>query len=89
MKSVTTFRFRQALERLLKKIQLKARTTYHLWQENPQHPGINFKQIHSTELIYSVRIGIGYRALGVLNENTMVWFWIGSHEEYNTLIKSL
>lgn len=89
MKSVTTIRFRQALERLPNKVQQKARRTYHLWQENPQHPSINFKQIHSNEPIYSVRIGIGYRALGTLNDQTMVWFWIGSHEDYNVLIKSL
>ena len=89
MKSVTTVRFRHALDRLPKKVQLKARNAYKLWQENPQHPGINFKQIHTTEPIYSVRIGLGYRALGVLNDKTIVWFWIGSHEDYNALVKTL
>lgn len=89
MKSVTTNRFKQALQQLPEKIQIKARTTYHLWQENPQHPSLNFKQIHSREPIYSVRIGIGYRALGTVDENTMIWFWIGSHEDYNKMIKAL
>jgi hypothetical protein len=89
MKSVTTFRFRQALKQLPEKVQLKARNTYHVWQENPQHPSLNFKQIHSRDPIYSIRIGIGCRALGVKNDNTMVWFWIGSHEEYNALIKTM
>ena len=89
MDSVTTLRFRQAFDRLPKKIQVKARSTYHLWKHSPHHPGINYKQIHSSELIYSVRVGMAYRALGVLNENTMVWFWIGSHADYNELIKSL
>ena len=89
MKSVTTNRFRQALQQLPEKIQIKARTTYQVWKENPQHPSLSFKQIHSRDPIYSVRIGIAYRALGVLNENTMIWFWIGSHEDYSKLIKAL
>ncbi len=89
MKSVTTSRFRKAFEKLPKRTQIKARDNYRLWQENPNHPSLNFKQIHSSQPIHSVRVGIGYRALGVKQDQTMVWFWIGSHEEYNTIIDSL
>ncbi len=89
MKSVTTLRFRQSLDRLSRKIQVKARNVYVIWQKNPQHPSIHFKPIHSNEPIYSVRIGLGYRALGILNDKTMVWFWIGSHEDYNAMIKTV
>ena len=89
MRSVTTARFRKSLERLPKKIQTRAVKVYALWSKDPQHPSISFKQIHSTEPIYSVRIGLGYRALGILNDKTMVWFWIGSHEDYNSLIKTM
>lgn len=34
----------------------------------------------------SVRVGIAYRALGVEHEDTVVWFWIGNHDEYERLI---
>ncbi len=89
MKSVTTTRFRKALDKLPRRIQTKARYSYSLWKENPEHPSLHFKQIHSTSPIYSVRIGIGYRALGVKHEETLIWFWIGSHEDYNNVIKEI
>jgi hypothetical protein len=37
-------------------------------------------------MFISVRIGLGYRALGVLKANRMVWFWIGSHAEYDRMM---
>ena len=89
MKSVTSTKFRKCLEKLPSRIQTKARSAYHLWLENPYHPGLQYKQIHSIHPIYAVRVSLSYRALGILEEDTMVWFWIGSHEEYNSMIKNL
>jgi hypothetical protein len=34
-----------------------------------------------------VRVGLGNRAVGILSDDTVVWFWIGSHAEYDRLIK--
>ncbi|MGH9395588.1 MAG: hypothetical protein ACRD18_01885 [Terriglobia bacterium] len=34
--------------------------------------------------IYSVRISLGWRAIGIRKEDTMIWYWIGSH--YDNLI---
>ena len=53
---------------------------------NNHHPGLHFKQIHYTKQIFSVRIGFSYRALGIIENDTIIWFWIGSHEDYNNLI---
>lgn len=39
--------------------------------------------------IYSVRIGISYRALGLRDEEQIYWFWIGSHAEYDDLLRRL
>jgi hypothetical protein len=89
MKSVTTPRFWKAFDRLPNRIQTKARNSYLMWRENPMHPSLHYKQIHSSEPIYSVRIGLAYRAVGRLEQETMIWFWIGSHEEYNTMINNL
>jgi hypothetical protein len=86
MKSVTTLQFRKLLEKLPKNTQNKAPNAYLVWQRNPSYPSINFKKIHDSEPIFSVRIGLGYRALGVLEDDTMIWFWIGSHEAYNSKI---
>jgi hypothetical protein len=56
---------------------------------DPGHASLRFKQVHSTRQIYSARIGLGYRALGVRDGDTIVWFWIGSHAEYDRLVASL
>ena len=70
-------------------VQRRARKTYKLWKQNSNHPGLHFKQVHDKEPIYSVRIGLSYRALGIKKDDTMIWFWIGSHEEYNNLVANL
>jgi hypothetical protein len=87
--SVTTDRFRKAFARLPIAIQDKAKRSYLLWQTDPYHPSLNFKLVYSEKQIYSVRIGISYRALGLKEDDTLIWFWIGSHEDYNNLINRL
>ena len=64
-----------------------ARKNYRLWRENPNHPSLQFKRVHQTEPLYSVRVGLGWRALGLLADDTIAWFWIGSHANYDRLIK--
>ncbi len=63
MRSVTTHKFRKALDKLPLRTQLKARQTYNLWKDNRHHPSLEYKQIHANDKIYSVRVGIGYRAI--------------------------
>lgn len=56
---------------------------YALLKENPKHPSLHFKKIGNK---WSARVGIGYRALAVENESDVIWYWIGSHAEYDRLI---
>ncbi len=86
MKSHATERFWKCFEKLPSDIQEKAKRYYRIWVENPHHPSLHFKQVHETSPIYSVRIGLYHRALGVKDTNVVVWFWIGTHEQYNNLI---
>lgn len=44
--------------------------------------------MHTTLPVYSVRITRSFRALAVLREGEVVWFWIGSHDDYDVLLKS-
>jgi hypothetical protein len=53
---------------------------------NPFHPSLHFKCINREENVWSVRITRGYRALGILEGDTVTWFWIGSHDEYERFI---
>jgi hypothetical protein len=87
--SQTTKKFWKAFENLPRHIQDQAREVYTLWKSKPDHPALQFKIIHKQKQVYSVRIGIGWRALGVRKDNTMIWFWIGSHAEYDRLISKL
>jgi hypothetical protein len=52
-------------------------------KENPRHPSLHLKK---TGRYWSVRVGRGYRALGVESQSGIVWFWIGTHAEYDKLI---
>jgi hypothetical protein len=89
MESRTTERFRKSFDILPPKIKIDAKKVFKNWKSDPYHKSLKFKKIHDKENIYSVRIGISWRALGVKDNNTVIWFWIGSHSDYNNLIKSL
>lgn len=68
-------------------LQEQARKASRIWQDNPAHRGLHFKRVHDREPIYSVRIGLHWRAVGILDDDgTMNWFWIGSHADYDRLI---
>jgi hypothetical protein len=86
MKSRVTEDFLDCFAKLPDAVKALARKNYRLWRDNPSHPSVQFKQIHGREALYSVRVGLGWRALGLLEGDTMTWFWIGSHAEYDTLI---
>lgn len=59
-----------------------ARKSYRLWEKNPFHPSLHFKCINTEENIWSVRITHGYRALGIFENDQVIWFWIGDHDGY-------
>jgi len=89
MRSHTTRRFRDSLVGLPGDIQRQSRAAYRLFQQNPHHPGLRFKRIHPRRPIYSVRISAGYRAIGVRDGDEMIWFWIGSHADYDAVVVRL
>jgi hypothetical protein len=66
-----------------------ARKNYELWKVNPHHPSLQFKCVQPAEAVYSVRVGIGWRAVGVVNDDGILWFWIGSHAAYDKLLARL
>ncbi len=63
-------------------VRQSARKAYQLWAENSFHPSLHFKCINSDEAIWSVRVTRNYRAVGILEGDTVTWFWIGSHDDY-------
>jgi hypothetical protein len=87
--SRTSSRFWDAYADLPEEVKRRARKAYQLFEENPRHPGLRFKKVHAEAPIYSVRITRDYRALGVRDGEAIVWFWIGSHADYERLLTQL
>lgn len=83
MNSQTTDSFWEAFNALPLQVQQRAERAYQLWRENPNLPGLRFKRVGG---YVSVRIGRTYRALGILQGNTVTWFWIGRHDEYDRIL---
>jgi mRNA-degrading endonuclease RelE of RelBE toxin-antitoxin system len=89
MNSRTTMRFRKALDGLPAHIQQQATEAFAIFQQDPYHPSLHFKRVHSTQSIYSARITRDYRAVGVIEGDTIIWFWVGSHADYDKLLARL
>lgn len=89
MKSSVTREFRRQLARLPGAVREQTAQAYALWVSDPYHPSLSFKRVSQRQPIYAVRVGIGYRALGLREEDHVYWFWVGSHADYDDLLKRL
>ena len=83
MNSRTTRSFREAFRALSPDVQERARRAYQLWLQDPDLPGLRSKRVGDD---VSIRIGRDYRALGILEGETVYWYWIGRHDEYDRRI---
>ena len=70
-------------------VRAQAARSFRMWLNDIHHPGVRFKQVHPEEPIFSARVGLQYRALCLIEGEVATWFWIGSHAEYDKLVKSL
>jgi len=70
-------------------VQAQARLAYQLFQQDPFHPSLRFKQVHASRPIFAARVGLAYRALAVREGDKVIWFWIGSHADYDHLLDRL
>lgn len=86
MNHFTLPRFWEAYRKLPKEIQTLADKNYNLLKSDPSHPSLQLKKVGKSKQLWSVRVGINYRALGKDTSDGIVWFWIGSHAEYDKLL---
>ena len=77
------------MARLPVAIRRQAREAYCLFGRNPHHPSLNFKKLPPHRDLWSVRINNDYRAIGRWTEDVLLWFFIGSHADYDRLIARL
>jgi hypothetical protein len=91
--SRTTRTFWKLHDALPAEVRRGAARVYRLWRMNPEHPSLRFKCVSEPHRAYSIRIGLNWRALGYRDgrggDDTITWFWIGSHADYDRLIASI
>ncbi|MHB8279195.1 MAG: ParE family toxin-like protein [Candidatus Humimicrobiaceae bacterium] len=61
-----------------------SRKNFEILKKNPYYPSIHFKKIGK---FWSVRIGDYYRALAIEDGEDYIWFWIGTHNDYDNMVK--
>lgn len=83
MKSHASAKFWTCYRGLPPPIQAQALKQYRLWLREPGHPSLHFKPLGR---FWSVRVSKSIRCLGVRAGDTMIWFWIGSHDKYERII---
>jgi hypothetical protein len=80
----TTPQFWKRFDALPTQVQQLARKNFTLLQRDPRHPSLQFKRLGN---YWSARVGLHYRALALEDGPDHVWVWIGTHAEYDTLIR--
>jgi hypothetical protein len=87
LKSRASASFRKLLASLPRGVREQAAAAYLLFRNDPWHSSLHFKRAQTAEPIFSVRVGRNYRAVGIQREaGSILWFWIGPHEQYETLL---
>ena len=83
MKSLTLPSFWRAYDSLDPRVRVAALRAYKLFAHDPERPSLRFKKLQGYENIWSVRISEQYRAVGARDADTITWFWIGSHNDFD------
>jgi hypothetical protein len=83
MRHFASTAFWVAYKRLPERIRDLADKNFRLLKTNPKHPSLHFKKVGR---YWSVRVGLGYCALAVEVDDGLLWFWIGSHPDYDAQI---
>lgn len=81
MKGRTQARFWKAYDSLPPEVQRLAKAKFEIWKKDPHHSSLGFEVRRHGACV--VRVGDHYRVVGLKQGNDVVWFWIGTHEEYN------
>ena len=86
MKSIRTKAYHELFTKLPPDVQKQARKANRLFEENPSHPSLRFKPIDKKKSRYSVRVNESYRVVGRKEGDTIYWYFIGKHFDYDHLL---
>jgi hypothetical protein len=87
--SFLTSQFLELYRALPASVREQAGKAYALFREDPDHPSLRFRRVHPSRPIFSARVGLDYRAVGIRRGKDLYWFWIGSHAKYDHLLRHL
>ena len=76
--------FRRAYAGLPEPIRNLADKNFELLERTPEHPSLRFKPVGK---YWSVRVNRDFRALAVRDGEDFNWFWIGTHADYDKLLR--
>ncbi len=82
----TTTGFWKCFEQLLEPVQRISKEKFDLLKVDPRHPSLHFKKVGK---LWSVRVGLNHRALAVEDGKDFIWVWIGTHDDYERMIREL
>jgi hypothetical protein len=74
---------------LPKIVQRQAKRAYERFEVDPRNGSLQFERVHAVLPVYSARVGLHYRTVGLIDDDEIVWFWIGSHAGYDALLAQL
>lgn len=78
-------RFWFSYRQLPEEVQRLADKGYDLVRSDSRHPSLHLKRVGP---FWSVRVGLHHRALAIEEDADLVWVWIGTHEEYDRLLRT-
>ncbi len=78
--------FWELYRRLPREAKSAALKAFKIWSDTPFHPSLRFKKVGKHK--WSARAGLSLRSVGRFEGPVFVWSWIGSHADYDKLLKS-
>ena len=82
----TTLRLWEYFEKLPEAVKKTAKRNFDLLKIDPLYPSLHFKKVKN---LWSIRIGLNHRALSIKDGQDFIWIWIGSHSDYDRMIREM
>jgi hypothetical protein len=84
MRHRTTPRFWEHYRNLPEEVRDLADKNFRLLQSDLRHPSLQLKKVGN---VWSARVRLAHRALAVEDGEDFLWVWIGTHNDYERLLR--
>ena len=83
MTSLTSPNFWRLYRQLTQEVREAGRKAYRHFRVDPAHRSLHFHRLKTNDELWSVRVTKNHRAVGLVDRNTITWFWIGNHQDFD------